>query len=244
MIRHLLVCLAFLFAVEITIPDAAADEYHDLGCYVGNMTRAEFYAAKDRQHEAFDAEQYRVEEARRIERNAKRWAALKPQKPCPFQVGDRVRDVSLVGAKRNISLYGDAIFTVKEVFYDGRSAWRLRSESAEHGTRDLHAENCKSAVTTKVTDAKLPDAHWLNGGPLVTQQDWNSSLDGLTRVLDFAIEEAKGGQPEMLRDILQGWGCSPEQIEIAIARLESTGADEREQARKAKRQAEKNANKK
>jgi len=59
--RLLLLIVALLFAVEITIPDAAADEYHDLGCYVGNMTRAEFYAAKDQQHEAFDAEVYRVE---------------------------------------------------------------------------------------------------------------------------------------------------------------------------------------
>ena len=143
--RLLLLIAALLFAVEITIPDAAADEYHDLGCYVGNMTRAEFYAAKDQQHEAFDAEVYRVEEAARIERNKLRWAALRPTEPCKFQVGDHVIDVSLCGPNRDISLYGDAVFVVKEVFYDGSGAWRLRSESAEHGTRDLHADDCEFA---------------------------------------------------------------------------------------------------
>lgn len=124
----------------------SADEYHDLGCYVGSMTREEFYANKYvvvPQSTESDLAAYRKSEAERIRRHEQWLESMRPKTACKFKVGDVVESRDYAGRK----------FTVRKVF-DAGGQWRLRSEvigspikilSVECESLDLYESECLPA---------------------------------------------------------------------------------------------------
>lgn len=132
-----------------------ADEYDDLGCYVGSMTRQQFYANKyapSVQSTEADIERYRQGEAERIRRHNEWLASMTPKRPCKFKVGDVV-----------FSNDFKQQFVVRKVF-DAGGQWRLRSDvigadveilGTKNRTLDLFENECVADAAADVQFAPL-----------------------------------------------------------------------------------------
>jgi hypothetical protein len=97
---------------------ASADEYDDLGCYVGSQTRAEFYAARDRAVLVNDNEA--------AETNLPKWEAWRATHPRPYKPGDKI-------VHRNSNVLGDRVLTVARVEISNEHGWTIRDEEFGYG---------------------------------------------------------------------------------------------------------------
>lgn len=122
---------------------ATADEYHSLGCYVGNMTREEFYRGKIGYP------------------NPPVYYSQDPPRPTPeavipevciVNVGDIVECRSFSGKNHATNMYGNAHWRIEELYQDGSGAWRAYSKRIKPSTIPCYDNSPDSISKSNAAD--------------------------------------------------------------------------------------------
>lgn len=158
MIRVLLYVVVLVVG-SFVATTAEADDYDDLGCYVGSMTRSEFYSARDRaawkvvdpKREAADLEEYRASERARKQRYADEdavHAAWRAKNPCSFKVGDTLN--------HDHNLWPGVVWTVQKIKPHPAGGWLMDVVDTQGRERQFKPEDCIALMPGSTWKPKRP----------------------------------------------------------------------------------------